>query len=1523
MDRYNELKVQLKNWETDFLSQHKRKPNKADIDNATEDTKNLYKEYRALKEGREQSSSVPRSALESSPSCRTEARASQEQEPQTEFGVDVWGSHLNRAAMPPKLTSADRDSLKASAQYFGMKLKTNLGAAIKERPSSLRKPFSPKWKPKNGLSEPVPKSVTPTRNPTNAFSDGFTPNAPVGSPINGICSPCFKPTMSPGNSAARKPLNGASDNLGRTSVAASPLPSIAPSENGFHLDTEEGLPPLKLGFNPSKLNSRPTSSPLQSNKFLQLRQTVGQRMTSLDSSWLDRCQGIKGQPAGRPEAVSAPATDVKIKEDLEMSSPLRPPPSSSDTCLPQSPEHLIPTDLANDDQPPSTRPASPHNASHTQDCSRKTEDQTPTHCRKAIKSVGPALKDIKTVKDSEESSPTARHSRTLGMTLPAGDCESLIASKQHDQRHSIMNNPAGDDVHEADIVLPRADEAPLQKKTKRAGRKRQRDTSVEKELTIDLPAAEEGTAKKRRRTKASTAPVEKKSAPARRRKTKAGQNNVDEEDELPPTSTTKKSTIPTENLFGDIEEQEGKIPSAIRAQTSRPSVNHNANFVRINLKNKSHVKGYALRGNHLRKQKWKQKYLKKGEQFGGGGRHFNRSSDTCFRCGETGHWASDCKGKAAAPLLPQENDVEEEEEIVLPTLEEVARLTNTQLQTSAVPVGSECSKEDPQEIEEEPLPLDVVRPAYEPPVAPPPMEPLYPLGKNGKVQETPQEVLEALSELGYRSFRPGQEIAIMRILSGLSTLVVLSTGMGKSLCYQLPAYLYAKRSKCITLVISPLVSLMDDQVSGLPSQLKAVCIHSNMSKNQREAAIEKVKQGAVHVLLLSPEALVGGGFSGSSCLPPADQLPPVAFACIDEAHCVSEWSHNFRPCYLRLCKVLRDRLGVRCLLGLTATATLATAQDISHHLGVSEEEEGGIAVRSAAVPSNLHLSVSMDREKEQALVSLLKGDRFSCLDSVIVYCTRREETARIAALLRTCLQGVTLKQATTEEVGEEEDLKSKRKKAEAKKKIRKPLKWISESYHAGMSAAQRRRVQNNFMSGQLRIVVATVAFGMGLDKSDVRGIVHYNMPKNFESYVQEIGRAGRDGKPAHCHLFLDPEGGDLHELRRHIYADTVDYFTIKKLVQKAFLKCKCREIQQKTQALNMGEVDDCEMMDVLEQCEEPVQLSETDLGTQPRVCYKHERTIPIEPTVQVMDVREEGIETLLCYLELHPRNWLEMLHPTLSSCRILCYGGPQQLRTVAKRCPPIAVCLARERLAGKDHTHCSELEFNVVELADSMGWEVLPVKRALRQLQWNTEFQKGFRGTGRSGVFCEFSNLSFHLRSFGDLSDQELDMICEFLHQKVVTREKAALYQLQACFKAFQSVAFRSCSRCADEVNIERSEKLKAKLMEYFEKKLVTDENGIRVLSDNEDEEDEDKDLQDVKLRDWESLIRADVRQFLSIRSEERFSGRAVARIFHGIGSPCYPPQVYGRDRRYWRKYIHFDFNELIRLATEEIIRWK
>lgn len=1041
--------------------------------------------------------------------------------------------------------------------------------------------------------------------------------------------------------------------------------------------------------------------------------------------------------------------------------------------------------------------------------------------------------------------------------------------------------------------------------------------------------------------------------------------------------------VPQENLLGEVEENFG-ARKLYQPNLNKPkNMKTEANFVKINLKKKSHVKGYALRGMALRRQIYMEKFQLKGERFGGGRGFFrgrrggfrgslNRQGDTCYKCGGTGHWAIDCKGRAPPPSI-QDEAPGEEEPFELPTLEEVARATGT-LKSEPIAVSQSASEDATQDNDadnkkQDEMLLNVIRPDYERPPPPPPMEPLFPLGEDGKVQETPAEVYSGLKDLGYQSFRPGQEDAIMRILSGLSTLVVLSTGMGKSLCYQLPAYLYYQRSKCITLVISPLVSLMDDQLSGIPAKLKAACIHSNMTMKQREAAIEKVKAGQVCVLLLSPEALVGGGGSGTGCLPPAHELPPVAFACIDEAHCVSEWSHNFRPCYLRLCKVLRERLGVQCLLGLTATATLSTALDIARHLDIVSED--GIAVRSAAVPPNLNLSVSMDREKDHALVSLLRGDRFGCLDSIIVYCTRREETTRVAALLRTCLQGVLVKENPniTNNSQAQSNPMGQKKKELARKKIRKPIKWVAESYHAGLSGSERRRVQNNFMCGELRIVVATVAFGMGLDKSDVRGIIHYNMPKSFESYVQEIGRAGRDGEPAHCHLFLDPEGDDLHELRRHIYADTVDYYTVKRLVQKAFPACKCKQIHQKQQLL-LKDIEDSELLEMMEVCEQEMDLTPNESqpsnasqitqvnGSEPsdevdaalstgqaiddrfvqqqvavgssdhkkrfredtemekeehfvwpkeRVCHSHERAIPVEQTVETLDITEEGVQTLLCYLELHPQRFVELLHPTMSQCKISCYNGPRQLQKLTKVCPPIAVVLARKRMAGERVETLDQVEFDVVEVADTMGWQLPLVKRGLRQLQWSSV-------GGRSGVMVEFSAPSFYFRSYGDLGDEEMDQVCHFLHSRVQSQEQTQLYQLTSCFKAFKSVAYQKVTSCVDDLDDARSLQLKSLLFEYFEKRR----GHHSTLAPLEIEE-----LNQFRLLDWEGQIRADIRSFLSNRSDEKFSGRAVARIFHGIGSPCYPAITYGKDRRYWRKYIKFDFNHLIRLATQEIIRFK
>ncbi|XP_005086063.2 ATP-dependent DNA helicase Q4 isoform X2 [Mesocricetus auratus] len=878
--------------------------------------------------------------------------------------------------------------------------------------------------------------------------------------------------------------------------------------------------------------------------------------------------------------------------------------------------------------------------------------------------------------------------------------------------------------------------------------------------------------------------------------------------------------------------------------STRPAFLDRGNYIRLNMKHKCYVRVGASRGRLLRKQVWRQKWRKKAGQFGGG-RAGAEAQDACFRCGQCGHWASQCPQAGSTRTFQEDSGRDDKRPV--PTLEEEAQMAGT---PSCHLPGQDTDPDGPK--------LQV-------PCPPRPVPPLYPPGPLGHTTETPAEVFQALQQLGHQAFRPGQEQAIMRILSGISTLLVLPTGAGKSLCYQLPALLYAQRSPCLTLVVSPLLSLMDDQVSDLPACLKAACLHSGMTKKQREAVLKKVKAAQVHVLLVSPEALVGCGAKGPASLPQASELPPIAFACIDEVHCLSQWSHNFRPCYLRVCKVLREHLGVHCLLGLTATATRSTARDVAQHLGVAEELElSGLA----SIPANLHLSVSMDRDSDQALVTLLQGDRFCALDSVIIYCTRRKDTERVAALLRTRLSMAT--EPRPRGCGPEA---------------------LAEAYHAGMCSQERRRVQQAFMQGHLRVVVATVAFGMGLDRPDVRAVLHLGLPPNFESYVQAIGRAGRDGKPAHCHLFLQPQGEDLWELRRHAHADGTDFLAVKKLVQRVFPSCTCTQRPMSKPLLE-------------ETKERDSQQTHPALR---QACPGHTRAFPVQSTVQALDMTEEAIETLLCYLELHPRRWLKLLPCTYAHCHLRCPGGSAQLQALAHRCPPLAACLAK--YPPKDTSRGrSSLDFDMVELADSMGWELASVRRALHQLRWDQEPKKGApRGTG---VLVEFSELAFHVHSPGDLTDEEKDQICDFLYSRVQTREHKALAHLHQISKAFRSVAFPSCGPCLEQADEDRSNQLKTLLSHYFEEEeeeAVKDEQGPEPGQS--------------ELQDWEDHIRRDIHQLLSLRPEERFSGRAVARIFHGIASPCYPAQIYGKDQRFWRKYLHVNFHAVMRLATEELLR--
>lgn len=344
---------------------------------------------------------------------------------------------------------------------------------------------------------------------------------------------------------------------------------------------------------------------------------------------------------------------------------------------------------------------------------------------------------------------------------------------------------------------------------------------------------------------------------------------------------------------------------------------------------------------------------------------------------------------------------------------------------------------------------------------------------------------------GYDAFYPTQKQAIQSVLAGNDTFVLMPTGGGKSICFQIPALVLDG----VTIVVSPLISLMKDQVDGLKANgIGAEYLNSSLDNEEENSIIKRLLNGEIKLLYVSAERLLASHF-----LAILKKLSIGLFA-IDEAHCISAWGHDFRPDYTKL-SFLKDLLPYVPIIALTATADQTTRTDIISQLGLTSPRQ---FVDSFDRP-NIELAVMPGQKRLEKIKEFL-SDKTN--QSGIIYCLTRKQTENLVTKLQTF--GIN-----------------------------------ASSYHAGITSEKRSRIQKNFSLDKTQVICATIAFGMGIDKSNVRWVIHYNLPKNIEGYYQEIGRAGRDSAPAKALLFYTY--ADVETIKRFFIKSSQNSLQLEKL----------------------------------------------------------------------------------------------------------------------------------------------------------------------------------------------------------------------------------------------------------------------------------------------------------------------------------------------------------------------------------------
>lgn len=500
---------------------------------------------------------------------------------------------------------------------------------------------------------------------------------------------------------------------------------------------------------------------------------------------------------------------------------------------------------------------------------------------------------------------------------------------------------------------------------------------------------------------------------------------------------------------------------------------------------------------------------------------------------------------------------------------------------------------------------------------------------------------------GYDQFRPLQEPAMLRVLSGEDSLVVLPTGGGKSLCYQAPALCLGG----LAVVVTPLISLMKDQVDALKSNgIRADCINSTLSYNERRNIAEEIRAGRLQILYVAPERLLQPKMLGFL------KTANVSFFAIDEAHCISEWGHDFRPEYRGL-KVLRAEFPGIGIHAYTATATEQVRRDIAANLKLKEPE---LLVGDFHRPNLVYRAARVrgQKDKTEQVRSVL--DRHQG-ESGIVYCISRKNVEMLSAELN--VQG-----------------------------------FKTLPYHAGLEDEVRKRNQEAFITENVDTIVATVAFGMGIDKSNVRYVIHAGMPKSLENYQQESGRAGRDGLEAECCLFYT--GGDAGVWRRLMENDSADNPHGQRSIEAINAYCTgvtCRHRQLVEHFGQKWERDNCQACDVC--------LGQLDFVEDALIIGQK-----ILSSVVRQEERFGGDYTASVLKGANVQRILENGHDRLSTYGILKEYGKQAIRDWI------------EQLAGQGYLK-KEGEYQVLKVTDA-GWDLLRGNSTPRLLQQRKSSEK-------------------------------------------------------------------------------------------------------------------------------------------------------------------------------------------------------